>query len=406
VTALRATATPGPRLLGAALLLALAPLAGAQGTAPARKGAPGPIAAATRPAPGSDESELWYAMDRAEISLRQSPYLVRDPALNDYVHGVLCKVTAGYCDDLRVYIVDVPYFNASMAPNGVLLLWTGALLRVRNEAQLALVLGHEFGHYRERHTLQQWRRLKKNSTFLSVFGMAAAGAGVGYAGMAANIASLAGMMKFSRDKEREADRIGFAQLDAQGYDLQAGAALWDAMLREEDARDYDKPIPVFSSHPKTRERRDDLAAAAAAHAPNPRAVLGTAAYQAATRPFHAHWLDNELSRRMFSSSVQAIGDLRHDAPADELGLYTFYLGEAYLRRAKGDDRATAARLFAEAITQPGAPPAAWREHGLALRDAGDRAAAAAALHRYLQAAPDADDVAFVRRDLADLEGTR
>jgi predicted Zn-dependent protease len=388
------------------LLLASISLAHAQDGVPPHGAARGPIAAASRPPPGSDEAELWYAMDRAELSLRQSPYLVRDPALNRYVHGVLCKVTAGYCGDLRLYIVDVPYFNASMAPNGVLLLWTGALLRIRNEAQLALVLGHEFGHYRERHTLQQWRRLKKNSTFLSVFGMAAAGAGVGYAGMAANVASAAGMMKFSRDKEREADRIGFAQLEAQGYDLHAGAELWDAMLREEDAREYGKPLPVFSSHPETRERRDDLAAAAAAHAANPHAERGEAAYRAATQSFRAHWLDNELSRRMYSSSVQAIDDLRRDAPAQDLGLYTFYLGEAYLRRAKGEDRATAARLFAEATTLPGAPPAAWREHGLALRDAGDRAGAAAALRRYLQAVPAADDAAFIRRDLANLEGGR
>jgi len=405
VTRGRPLATLRIRLSCGTLLLAVASLSMAQDVAPAHKGLPA-LAASARPAPGSDEAELWYAMDRDELSLRQSPYLVRDEALNRYVHGVLCKVTAGYCGDVRLYIVDVPYFNASMAPNGALMLWTGALLRIRNEAQLALVLGHEFGHYRERHTLQQWRRLKKNSTFLSVFGMAAAGAGVGYAGMAANIASQAGMMKFSRDKEREADRIGFAQLDAQGYDLHAGEELWDAMLREENARDYGKPLPVFSSHPETRERRDDLAAAAAAHAPNPNAQRGTAAYQAATRPFRVHWLDNELSRRMYSSSVQAIDDLRRDAPAQDLGLYTFYLGEAHLRRAKGDDRATAARLFAEATTLPGAPPAAWREHGLALRDAGDRAGAAAALRRYLQAVPAADDAAFIRRDLADLEGAR
>jgi predicted Zn-dependent protease len=66
---------------------------------------------------------------------------VRDPALNAYVRSVLCKVTDDYCRDVRVYIVDVPYFNASMAPNGAMMVWTGTLLRVRNEAQLALVLG-------------------------------------------------------------------------------------------------------------------------------------------------------------------------------------------------------------------------------------------------------------------------
>jgi predicted Zn-dependent protease len=99
-----------------------------------------------RPAAGSDEDELWFAMERFERDLQQSPHRVRDPALNEYVRDVACKVAADYCRDLRIYIVDLPWFNASMAPNGMLVLWTGALLRMQNEADLALVLGHEFGH--------------------------------------------------------------------------------------------------------------------------------------------------------------------------------------------------------------------------------------------------------------------
>ena len=358
-----------------------------------------------RPAPGTDEAELWYAMERIERELQASPLLVRDPELNAYVRSVLCKVTGDYCRDLRLYIVDVPWFNASMAPNGVMIVWSGSLLRIRDEAQLALVLGHEFGHYRERHTLQQWRKLKRSSAFLGTFGVLASGAGMGVAGMVANLAGLATMMKFTRDKEREADKIGFAQLVAQGYDPQAGVALWDGMLREEEARDYGKPIPVFSTHPQTRERRDDLKAAADA-VPNPPHEHGVAPYRAATRPYLRHWLEEELTRRMFASSIQVITDLQVGAPAEDAGLYTFYLGEAYRRRGKEPDKAEAAKLYAQAVTQPGAPPEAWREHGLALRASGNRAEAAAALHRYLELAPQAEDLAFVTGYLTDLETPR
>ena len=318
---------------------------------------------------------------------------------------MLCKVTGDYCRDMRVYLVDVPWFNASMAPNGALMLWTGSLLRVRNEAQLALVLGHEFGHYRERHTLQQWRKLKHSSAFLSVFGVAATGAGAGLASMAASVAGLASMTKFSRDKEREADQIGFQQLVAQGYEPQAGVALWDGMLREENARDYGKPIPVFSTHPQTRERRDDIKAAADAVA-NPPHELGEAAYRAATHRFLGHWLEEELSRRMYSTSIEVITDLQNGEAPEDAGLLNFYLGEAYRRRGKEGDKAQAARLYAQAVTQPGAPPQAWREHGLALRDAGERAPAAAALHHYLELAPQAEDLAFVTGYIAELEASK
>ena len=358
-----------------------------------------------RPAAGTDEAELWYAMERIERDLQQSPLLVRDPELNAYVRSVLCKVTEDYCGDLRLYLVDVPWFNASMAPNGVMIVWTGSLLRIRDEAQLALVLGHEFGHYRERHTLQQWRKLKRSSAFLGTFGVLASGAGAGVAGMVANLAGMATMMKFTRDKEREADRIGFAQLVARGYEPQAGVALWEGMLREEEARDYGKPIPVFSTHPQTRERRDDLKASADAVA-NPPHELGLAAYRGATRPYLRHWLEGELTRRMFASSIQVISDLQVGAPAEDAGLYTFYLGEAYRRRGKEPDKQQAAKLYAQAITQPGAPPEAWREHGLSLRASGQRAPAAAALRHYLELSPQAEDIAFVTGYLTDLEPQR
>jgi predicted Zn-dependent protease len=392
-------------MLPLAVSCALA-LAAAASATPAR--AAEPITATRpdqRPAEGTDEAELWYYMQRVERELQASPQLVRDPELNAYVRSVLCKVTADYCRDMRVYIVDVPWFNASMAPNGAMMLWTGSLLRVRNEAGLALVLGHEFGHYRERHTLQQWRKLKHSSAFLGVFGVATAGVGVGIAGMAANIAGMATMSKFSRDKEREADKIGFAQLVAQGYDPQAGVAVWDGMLREEHARDYGKPIPVFSTHPQTLERRDDLKAAADA-VPNPPHELGAAAYRAATRPYLEHWLEEELQRRMFSSSVQVFTDLKATSPSEDQGLLDFYLGEAYRRRGKEGDKAQAASLYARSISEPGVPPQAWREHGLMLRDAGKRAEAASALHRYLELAPQAEDLAFVTGYLAELEASK
>lgn len=356
----------------------------------------------TRPAPGSDEAELWYAMERVELELQQSPLVVRDPELNAYARKVLCEVTQDYCADLRLYLVDLPYFNASMAPNGAMILWTGSLLRIQNEAQLALVLGHEFGHYRERHTLQQWRKLKKSSAFLGTFGVLATGAGVGVAGMAANLAGAASMMKFSRDKEREADKIGFAALHDRGYDPNAGAELWEGMLREEAAHDYGKPIPVFSSHPQTRERRDDLKAAATA-VQNPGSELGVHPYRQATHAFMRHWLENELTRRMFASSIQAISDLRNSAAANEAGLYTFFLGEAHRRRNKNDDRTQAARLYAQAVTEPGAPPDAWREHGLMLRETGAHQASAAALRRYLELSPAAEDRAFIATYLAELD---
>lgn len=356
-----------------------------------------------RPPAGSEEDELWYAMERAERELQQHPLLVRDEALNAYVRGVACKVAADYCRDLRVYIVEQPWFNASMAPNGMMVVWTGALLRFQDEAELALVLGHEFAHFRQRHSLQMWRKAKRTSALLSSFGLLAYGGGAGAAGYLANVVGVAQMSQFSRAAERESDRLGFAAATGQGYDPAAGARLWQRMKDEEEARRYGKPIPVFASHPRTAERLADVLAAGQASEAG--GEDGREAYRQAVRPYLASWLEDELSRRMYDTSIRVIFDLRALAEPDLQATYTFFLAEAHRRRAKEGDAAEAAALYAQAVAGNDPPAAAFREHGMALRAAGRRTEATEALKRYLALAPEAEDAAFVRHYLTELEAT-
>ena len=383
-----------------AMSFAVVLLAGCASGAPLRDNAPG-----TAPAAGSDESELWYAMERAETELKRSPLLVRDPALNDYIRGVACKVAGGHCKDIRVYVMDVPQFNASMAPNGMMLFWTGALLRIRDEAELAFVLGHETGHFTAQHSLKQWRRMKDASAWLSAFQMVAYGAGAGGVAQLGMLAGYAAIFKYSRDMEREADRLGFQGVVEHGWAPSAGADLWARMWREEQTRKYDRPMPVFSTHPASRERLNDTKteAAAIADAPTER---GRDRYRAAVRPMLPKLLDAELGNRRYAGSILVIGELLADSPAEDKGLLTFYLGEAYRRRGLGDDKTQAARLYAQAVALPNPPVAAWREHGFVLRSAGNASGARAALQRYLQQAPDAEDRAFVQRELDKLGGAR
>src|SRR3546814_15342811 len=81
-----------------------------------------------------------------------------------------------------------PYFNASMAPNGMMKVWSGLLLRVNDEAQLAAILGHEMGHYMQRHTLARMRDMRSK---------AAIGAFLGGLGIVGGIAQLTQIGKAS-----------------------------------------------------------------------------------------------------------------------------------------------------------------------------------------------------------------
>ena len=85
-----------------ALALAAA-LAGCASQAPIRENPPGSV-----PTAGSDEAELWYAMERAETELKRSPLLVTDPALNAYVKEVACKAAGAHCSDCLLYTSPSP----------------------------------------------------------------------------------------------------------------------------------------------------------------------------------------------------------------------------------------------------------------------------------------------------------
>jgi hypothetical protein len=329
------------------------------------------------------------------------PLLLEDAALDAYLREQLCRVAGPHCADLRLYVLEVPEFNASMAPNGATLLFTGALLRLRDESELAFLLGHEFAHYRQRHSLQQWESAKRSSAALGTVSLVTFGAGVGLVGSVAQLAGIAGMAGFSREHEREADRVGLDAAAAAGFDPAAGARLWARLAEEERATAGRRPSPVFASHPRTAERLEDTRRLAASQPPANGDMddARRQRYLAAIGPHLDRLLRGELSRRRFATSVVVIGALHADAPPEWRGHTAFYLGEAYRQRRQPGDAERAAALYAEAVATPEPPPAAFREHGLARRDAGDHAAAADALRRYLALSPTAPDRAFVERDL-------
>jgi beta-barrel assembly-enhancing protease len=159
----------------------------------------------TRPAVETDEGGLWAMMDREETRLRRSSFAVRDEGLSAYLLNLVCRLGGEHCPDIRVHVVRTPHFNASMAPNGMMQVWSGLLLRVENEAQLAAVVGHELGHYLERHTLERLRDAKNRAAFGQFLGM------FGLAGAIAQLGVLASMFAFSREQEEREDRFGAAR---------------------------------------------------------------------------------------------------------------------------------------------------------------------------------------------------
>jgi len=376
----------------AALSLALAPPAfAAPAQTPAAVGEDDD-AALYRPA-DEDERGLWLQMDDYERDRKNSPLVVQDEELNDYVRGVLCRtVGQAKCRNVRLYIIRTPYFNASMAPNGMMEVWSGLLLRMENEAQLATVLGHEYSHFEQRHSLRLFREAKEKSNAASWISFIPFGflAGLGLIGS---------IYKFSREMEHDADMGGLDFVARAGYDTRECAVIWERLREEMDAtaqaRDTksrkDKDGGLFASHPPSRERVEDLRKAAAANPGTP-GNDGAARYRAALAHIWPEFVDDQLKMNDFGASDFLLQNLGRDGWTPEL-LYA--RGELYRRQGTPDALEKAAGFYSEAIEGGAQIAAAWRGRGLTRLKLGQAEAGRADLGEYLRRAPDAADRAMM-----------
>jgi predicted Zn-dependent protease len=348
----------------------------------------------------SEEAGLWMQIDKEEAAVKTAPNVVRDEKLNAYVSGVICKLADEYCPSIRVYIVDTPDWNASAAPNGMVLVYTGLLLQVKNEAQLAFVLGHEITHYVHRHSLEKLHKVVNTAGFMMVFGLAAAvaGAGTGVNPRGAislgNAIGVSSIQSFSRDEERDADDGGFKRATALGYSPNEASAIWDAMVAENKADPNFSSSAFFSDHPGEEERAATNAKLAAQIAPTRSDwITNEDAFHAATAPFIHHWIDGELALAQPDRSIAVFRRLAANLPSQ--GLYQYGLGESYRRRNQPNDAAAAENAYRGALNCPDAPPEAWRGLGLLAMKAGRNADAKEAFTQYRAKLPDAADKAMV-----------
>jgi len=347
----------------------------------------------SRPAIDTDEGGLWAMMDREETRLRRSPFVLRDKSLTQYLQDLACRLAGDHCPDVRVYVVRTPLFNANMAPNGMMQVWSGLLLRMENEAQLAAVLGHEIGHYLERHSLERLRDAKSRAAFGQFLGMFGAVGALGQLGL------LAGSFSFSREHETRADRLGMQLIQRAGYDGRQAARVWDNLLDELKIRggeDAGRRSPMMATHPPTETRRDDLLQLAG----NGGGATGEPAFRAVTARHRFDWLQDEIKRGQFEESLVLFNRLLKQDGADAQLL--FARGEVYRLRAGPDDEARALEDLGRAASQAQPPALAHRSLGLLLKQRAERTAAARAFEQYLNVAPQAADANLIKTYLAEL----
>jgi predicted Zn-dependent protease len=354
-----------------------------------------------------DEQGLWQECERVEEEVASSNLLIHDQNLQDYLKNIIRKVGGPASQDFRVYLLHIPDFNAMMFPTGFGVFFSGLLLRMRNEAQLAGVVGHEAGHFLRAHMIRSWRDMKRKTDILAIGEMLA---GVGGASMGvdlsnyaqlAELGTLMSLYKFSRQDEAEADATGIRNITAAGYDPMEMSNIWQQLVGEEQAsaryrrKHRDRGYGIFETHPAPEARMADLKAdALELKVPGKVYDNGRDRYLQQIAQIRPMLLDDQVKLNDPGASEYLIQTLALDGWN---GLLRFYEGEVWrLRRAPGDEERSA-QSYAAAVAYPDAPADAWRWHGISLLKVGRTQEAKAAFTRYLTMKPDAPDAAWVRQ---------
>lgn len=157
-------------------------------------------------------------------------------------------------------ILDSPVVNAFALPGGYVYVTRGLMAHMNNEAQLAVVIGHEIGHVAARHASQ--RGLQQMIGQVAVIGGAILGQELlGLPGETIlNISGQAAQLLFlrhSRDHERESDRLGVEYAAKTGYAAEEGAAFFTSLRRMSEQSGQSIPN-ILSTHPDPGEREKEI----------------------------------------------------------------------------------------------------------------------------------------------------
>jgi predicted Zn-dependent protease len=154
--------------------------------------------------------------------------------------------------EYHIRILDSPVVNAFAVPGGYLYFTRGILAQFNNEAELIGVLGHEMGHVTGRHTVVQQSRQQLGQLLL-IGGMIASEDFRDFAGYAMQGMQLL-FLKYSRDHERESDKLGVEYAAKLNYDPQQMANFFNTLSRMSPTSEHGG-IPTFlSTHPDPGDR--------------------------------------------------------------------------------------------------------------------------------------------------------
>lgn len=199
--------------------------------------------------------------------LRENNALLGDAELDDYLRRMSVRLANSSPDPAqhyRLFAIDDNQINAFAMPGGYIGIHTGLIVAAQNESELASVMAHEMAHVTQHHIARQMEQ-RGLGNLMALGGMLAAvlAASAGGGANAAIAAATAGpglaiqnQLSFSRDFEREADRVGIQTLGKAGFDSRAMGSFFERLQKTNRIND-NNALAFLRTHPVTSERVSD-----------------------------------------------------------------------------------------------------------------------------------------------------
>jgi predicted Zn-dependent protease len=200
------------------------------------------------------------------MDIRHDRSMVDDTELTDYLNNLGYRLVASSTEnrqDFEFFVLRDSTLNAFALPGGFIGVHTGLVLAAQSESELAAVLGHEIAHVTQRHLARIIAKQEQSAvTSLAALAVAILAARsnpqVANAAIAtAQATSIQTQLDFTREHEREADRIGLQTLTQAGFDPRGAASFFERLQKFN--RLYENNAPEYlRTHPITSDRIADL----------------------------------------------------------------------------------------------------------------------------------------------------
>ncbi len=208
----------------------------------------------------SQEQELSMGR-QASVNIEKQQKIYSDPATNSYINKIgqkLVKASGRSDIPYSFKVVQNKEINAFALPGGYIYVHTGLIKAASSENELAGVIAHEVAHVAARHSAEQIEKANKANLGLSLLGFALSASRIRGGGTLMNGAQFVTggfFNKFSRDAEREADRLGASYLKTAGWNASGMVSFFEKLSKQKNSSNS---IVFFSSHPSSAERVENI----------------------------------------------------------------------------------------------------------------------------------------------------